>query len=142
VTTISMAFSESHVDERPYARLMSSFIGSEHYEILLEPEEISQSIEEVAWYFDDLFSDWGTVSTRLLYKKCRKHGIKVVLVGEGSVEVFGGYSIFEEAIKRKGPMLWRLFQLYRQYSGRRHGNYFQSFKRTMAKYLKESQDDL
>jgi len=142
ITTISMGFAESKIDERPYARSVANHIGSDHREITIHPHEISEGLEEIAWYFDDLFADWGTVSTRLMYKKCREAGIKVVLVGEGSDELFGGYAIFDAALRARGPMTWKLFQLYRRYAGRRYGSYFAKYAAIMRRYLGESNGDL
>jgi len=142
ITTITMAFSESKIDERPYAHTVAHHIGSDHRDITIQPNEISDDLEETAWYFDDLFADWGTVSTRLMYKKCREAGIKVVLVGEGSDELFGGYGIFELAINVRGPMTWKLFQLYRRYAGRRYGKHFRRFAAVMRSYIAESNGDL
>ena len=103
VATISMGFAESAIDERPFARTVAEHIGSDHHEVLIHHREMVEDLAEVVWYFDDLFADWGTVSTRLLYRKCREQGIKVVLVGEGSDELFGGYPIFAAAQRVRGP---------------------------------------
>ena len=142
ITTISMGFAESQIDERPYARSVANHIGSDHNEITIHPHEISDGLEDVAWFFDDLFADWGTVSTRLMYKKCREAGTKVVLVGEGSDELFGGYPVFKTAFDLRGPMTWRLFQLYRHYAGRRYGSQFSTFLSTMLGYLDQTRGDL
>jgi asparagine synthase (glutamine-hydrolysing) len=142
ITTISMGFAESAIDERPHARLVADHVGSDHREITIHPHEISENIEEIAWYFDDLFADWGTISTRLMYKKCREIGIKVVLVGEGSDELFGGYPIFDWALRARGPVTWKLFQLYRRYAGRRYGSHFATFAAVMRRYLGETSGDL
>jgi asparagine synthase (glutamine-hydrolysing) len=142
ITTITMGFAESEIDERAYARVVASHIGSDHREITIHPHEISDGLEDVAWFFDDLFADWGTVSTRLMYKKCREAGIKVVLVGEGSDELFGGYPIFDFASRAGGPTTWKLFQLYRRYAGRRYGRHFTKFAAIMKRYLGESNGDL
>lgn len=142
ITTISMGFAESSVDERPYARIVADHIQSDHREIVIRPQEISDSIEEVVWYFDDLFADWGTVSTRLMYQKCREQGIKVVLVGEGADELFGGYTIFDAAQSRTWPRSWHLFQLYRRYAGRRYGRQFQHFRSVMKSYLKQGDGNM
>jgi asparagine synthase (glutamine-hydrolysing) len=142
ITTISMGFAESSIDERPYARTVASHIGSDHREVTIHPHEISDGFEEIAWYFDDLFADWGTVSTRLMYTKCRELGIKVVLVGEGSDELFAGYPIFDFALRARGPMTWKLFQLYRRYAGRRYGGHFTKFAAIMNRYLGEVNGDL
>ncbi len=142
VITVSMGFAESTVDERDHARVVANYIRSDHREITIYPHEISEGLEDIAWYFDDLFADWGTVSTRLMYKKCREAGIKVVLVGEGSDELFGGYPMFDTALRIKGPLVWKLFQLYRRYAGRRYGSYFRKFVRIMTRYLDEANGDL
>jgi asparagine synthase (glutamine-hydrolysing) len=137
IHTYSMGFADSGVDERPFARLVSEFIGSEHEEILIQPAELMTDLETIVLYFDDLFADWGMISTRLLYQKCRDKGIKVVIVGEGSDELFGGYDIFRHAlaVNEKKSMEWRLFQLYRSYSGRRYGRLYLRFRAQMKVYL-------
>jgi hypothetical protein len=53
------------------------------------------------------------------YKKCRERGVKVVTVGEGSDELFGGYDMFRPAQTRLPIDLW-LFNRYRHYAGRRY----------------------
>ena len=68
--------------------------------------------------------------------KCKDHDIKVVLVGEGSDELFGGYGIFKQALSNTSlPMEARLFLLYRQYIGRRYGSNYGEFRRLMKSYL-------
>ena len=142
ITTISMGFAESSVDERSFARVVAQHIQSDHREIIIHPQEISDSIEDVVWYFDDLFADWGTVTTRLMYQKCREQGIKVVLVGEGSDELFGGYTVFDAAQQGRGPLDWQLFQLYRRYAGRRYGGQFAAFRAVMREYLAHGNGDM
>jgi asparagine synthase (glutamine-hydrolysing) len=62
-------------------------------------------------------------------------------VGEGADELFGGYPIFETARRLRGPVTWRLFQLYRRYAGRRYGGQFGRFARIMRDYLTEADGD-
>lgn len=142
ITTVSMGFADSQVDERSFARLVSKHINSDHIEVTIHPHEITENLEDVVWYFDDLFADWGTVSTRMLYKKCREQGIKVVLVGEGSDEIFGGYPIFEAYQNGNFPASLKLFQLYRRYAGRRYGNQFFKFRLIMKNYLEQGKGSL
>jgi asparagine synthase (glutamine-hydrolysing) len=136
--TISMGFADSAVDERTNAREVSQFIGSQHIEATITAAEVKREAMEGAWVFDDLFADWGTISTRLLYRHCREHGIKVVLVGEGADELFGGYDVFNTP-KRLG--LWRQFRLYQNYAGRRHGLLFGQFRALMHDYLQAGHGD-
>src|SRR5215467_378727 len=140
VRTFTMGFAQSSLDERAHARCVAQHIGSEHEEILISPCEVSDGLESTIVCFDDLFADWGTISTRLLYGRCRERGIKVVLVGEGADELFGGYDIFRSSASR-APTDWWLFQLYRGYCGRRYGRYFGPFRALMREYLKFTSGD-
>lgn len=136
--TISMGFDASGVDERPQAREVSQFIGSRHLEVLITAAEVKREATEGAWVFDDLFADWGTITTRLLYRRCRENGIKVVLVGEGADELFGGYDIFRVPA-RLG--LWQQFRLYQKYAGRRYGRLFSPFRDIIHEYLEAGHAD-
>jgi asparagine synthase (glutamine-hydrolysing) len=136
--TISMGFENSVVDERAHARSVSEFIGSRHVEVSISAMEVEREARAGAWVFDDLFADWGTITTRLLYRRCREQGVKVVLVGEGADELFGGYDIFKVP-PRLG--LWRQFRLYQKYAGRRHGRLFRQFHAIMGNYLEASAGD-
>jgi asparagine synthase (glutamine-hydrolysing) len=135
VRTLTMGFAHSELDERAQARAVARHIGSDHEEIVITPQEVTDNFEKTVVCFDDLFADWGTISTRLLYKKCRERGIKVALVGEGSDELFGGYDIFRSSDSRAPIDLW-LFSIYRSYCGRRYGRYFGAFRTLMRDYLK------
>lgn len=138
LVTISMGFGGSGIDERANARHVSEFIGSEHVDVLIQPDDVKAEIARGAWVFDDLFADWGTITTRLLYRQCRERGIRVVLVGEGADELFGGYDIFRVP-QRLG--LWQQFRLYQKYAGRRHGRLFGKFRTIMGEYLEAAKGD-
>jgi asparagine synthase (glutamine-hydrolysing) len=140
IRTITMGFSESGVDERPHAAAVARFIGSKHEEVLITPGEILNSLTETVPCFDDLFADWGTLSTRILYSKCRERGIKVVVVGEGADEIFGGYGVFRKCFSNT-PTEWWLFQLYRFYAGQRYGRCYNSFRSIMREYLNITNND-
>jgi len=136
--TISMGFGDSAVDERAHARQVADHIGSRHVDVLISPQQIRDEVMAGVWMFDDLFADWGTLSTSLLYRHCREMGVKVVLVGEGADELFGGYDIFRLPQKLG---LWQQFRLYQKYAGRRHGRFFGEFHRIMDDYLRQGGGD-
>lgn len=135
VRTVSMGFADSNIDERPFARRVAGHLGTEHEEILITADDIKSGLADSVRHFDDLFADWGTISTRLLYAKCRERGLKVVIVGEGADELFGGYDIFRQGLSR-APQPWWLFQLYRRYAGRRHGRFLGPFAARMREHVR------
>jgi asparagine synthase (glutamine-hydrolysing) len=138
--TLTMGFSASSLDERANAAEVAAALGTEHEEIVIAPQDMRRAAEEAARHFDDLFADWGLVSTRLLYQKARERGLKVVIVGEGADELFGGYDIFDRTHSRQPQRLW-LWRLYRAYSGRRWGRQFGQFRDAMGEALAETGGD-
>lgn len=140
VRTLTMAFEGSQIDERAEARRVATHIGAQAEEIIIAPGEVSESVEAAAATFDDIFADWGTLTTRMLYQKARARGVKVVLTGEGADEIFGGYPQFRSAASRAPLELW-LFQLYRAYVGQRYGRLYWPFRRRMRHHLREARGD-
>jgi len=150
VRTLCMAFADSSVDERPFARRVAEHIGSRHEEVVIRPGEMVADLERSVWFVDDLFGDWGVISTMVLYRKCREAGVKVVLVGEGSDELFGGYSHFQrfdapaadrrsifrrslgfyqnQSGRRWGRELWGVRQILREYATETHGDFFSAVR--------------
>ena len=83
------------LDERRYAKQVADHLGTIHTEIEIDINEPINRFEEIVWYLDDLSSsDGGIFSTYIISEKIRERGIKVVLVGEGSDEILGGYPRF------------------------------------------------
>jgi asparagine synthase (glutamine-hydrolysing) len=145
IHTISMRFADSSLDETPYARFVAETIGSRHEEVTIYPGEMRDTLEQSVWYVDDLFGDWGIISTMLLYAKCRAAGVKVVLVGEGSDELFGGYPQYETAGGAAADELSfnrRALRLYRWYSGRRWGRNFWRLRQIVRDLDRESERDM
>lgn len=86
---------DHHLDERPYARKVADHIGSRHHEFIVDPAQINRRLDGLVAKLDDLTSlDGGMFTTHLISEKIREYGVKVLLVGEGSDEIFGGYSWF------------------------------------------------
>jgi len=137
---VTMSFGRSEIDERVPARQVAEALGTRHLEVEIEPRQVIEEVTAGAWVFDDLFADWGTISTRVLYRKFRELGFKVALVGEGADELFGGYPVFEKASVARGPLA--LFQLYRRYAGRRFGRYFGEFREILERHREAAGGDL
>jgi asparagine synthase (glutamine-hydrolysing) len=97
VRTFTVGYAHAK-DERAYAESVSQFLGTAHTSLELDYTRIFERLPEICAVYDDLCStDGGFVSTYLIAEQVRAHGIKVVLVGEGGDEVFGGYSPFSMA---------------------------------------------
>jgi asparagine synthase (glutamine-hydrolysing) len=81
------------------ARKVAQFIGTTHHEILFTIEEGLEALEKVIWHLEtyDVTTIRAATPMYFLSKAISSMGVKVVLSGEGSDEVFGGYLYFHNA---------------------------------------------
>ena len=87
--TFTVSFGASVFDESSLARMVAARYGTEHTEIKLEPD-IEQLLPRVVRSFDEPFADPSAFPTYAISQEASKY-VKVVLNGEGSDELFGGY---------------------------------------------------
>jgi asparagine synthase (glutamine-hydrolysing) len=82
-----------------YAREVAKYIGSTHHEIHFTTEEALNAMEDVIYHIEsaDITSVRASICNYLLARKAQSYGIKMVLSGEGSDEVLGGYLYFHQA---------------------------------------------
>ncbi len=90
VRTFTMGFPVVGADERAHATRVARHFQTEHTELQLEPVS-PVMLTEVIYALDEPIADPAVVPTYLLAREARKH-VKVVLTGEGSDEINGGYS--------------------------------------------------
>jgi asparagine synthase (glutamine-hydrolysing) len=82
------------------ARKMADFLGSEHTEVTFTIEEGLAEISNVIWHLEtyDTTTIRASIPMFLLSKYIKENtDIRVVLSGEGSDELFGGYLYFHAA---------------------------------------------
>lgn len=89
VKTFSIGFRESSHDESAYARLVAEHLGTEHHELILEPDA-SAFVEDFAWHMDEPFGDSSALPTFAVSRLAARQ-LKVVLSGDGGDELFAGY---------------------------------------------------
>jgi asparagine synthase (glutamine-hydrolysing) len=81
------------------ARLAAQAIGTEHHEFHFTIEEGIDALSEVVRHTEtyDVTTIRASTPMFLLARRIRSMGIKMVLSGEGSDELFGGYLYFHKA---------------------------------------------
>ncbi len=65
-------------------------IRSQHHTLELTSDDFSQSLERIAWHLDEPVGDPAAFAVLRVCELARGH-VKVLLSGEGSDELFGGY---------------------------------------------------
>lgn len=90
VNTFTIGYNDKVFDERRYAQIVSRVYGTNHHEIILQPTNIGELINEVVVSFDEPFSNPSTLPNYLISKEIKKH-VTVVLSGLGGDEICAGY---------------------------------------------------
>lgn len=76
-----------------YAKELSKWLNSNHVEVIYTPQEGISVLKDVIYAIEtyDVTTIRASVPMYLLAQKIKRFGIKVILSGEGSDELFGGY---------------------------------------------------
>ena len=90
VQTFAAGFGDPRHDELPYARLVSQALGTSHHEVRVGAEDFLALWEPLTWHRDGPVSEASDVAVYRLAEQAGQH-VRVVLSGEGSDELFGGY---------------------------------------------------
>ncbi len=86
------------------AKETSDVLGTDHTEISVSPEEYFSVLGKAVYHFDEPVADPSAIGIYFLAREARKH-VTVVLSGEGSDELFGGYNIYTTPFA-SNKMLW------------------------------------
>jgi asparagine synthase (glutamine-hydrolysing) len=81
------------------ARKAADFLGTIHHEYTFTVQEGLDAIEDVIYHLEtyDVTTVRASTPMYLLSRKIKAMGVKMVLSGEGSDEIFGGYLYFHAA---------------------------------------------
>lgn len=89
--SFSIGFSSQEIDETRFQRMMAEHVSSIHHEIMFDWQEISDGFEKMILHAESPLRESYDTCSIALSKAVRNSGMKVVLVGEGSDELFAGY---------------------------------------------------
>lgn len=99
--TFSVAFEDADFDESGYQRDVIRFLNTDHQEVRCSSRDIGRVFPDVVWHTEKPVLRTAPAPLFLLSRLVRDQGFKVVLTGEGSDEMLGGYDIFKEAKIRR-----------------------------------------
>jgi len=82
-----------------YAKEVASYLGTVHHEFHFTVEEGIDALSDVIYHLEtyDVTTIRASTPMYFLSRKVKAMGVKMVLSGEGSDEIFGGYLYFHKA---------------------------------------------
>ncbi len=90
VKTFSVGYREERYSELGYARTVAEKLGTDHHEITIGKEEFFNTLPNLVWHEDEPIA-WPSSVSLYHVSELASRNVKVVLTGEGSDELFGGY---------------------------------------------------
>ncbi len=90
VKSFSIGFDEEGYNELDFARIAAKHFGAEHYEYMVTPEDVLDTIDIILDVYDEPFGNASVVPTYFCALLAKEHGIDSLLAGDGGDEIFGG----------------------------------------------------
>ncbi|MGA8813586.1 MAG: asparagine synthase (glutamine-hydrolyzing), partial [Candidatus Sulfotelmatobacter sp.] len=97
VKTFSIGFQQKEFNETHYARLVAERFGTEHHELILEPDTVS-SVQTISTSLEEPFADASALPTYYVSCLARQH-VTVALSGDAGDEVFAGYDRYRVSLQ-------------------------------------------
>ncbi|MEZ5488979.1 MAG: asparagine synthase (glutamine-hydrolyzing) [Gammaproteobacteria bacterium] len=94
VKAFTIGFDNKDYDESPIARQMAERCGADQDIMMLSGNELYGHFEETIWHTERSIYNTLAVAKFLMSRHVNENNYKVVMTGEGSDELFGGYPAF------------------------------------------------
>lgn len=108
VKTFSIGFAEKSFDERPYASRVAERYGTEHHELVVDPEkEVADLLPTLVEHSEEPTADSSALPVYMVSRLAREH-VTMVLSGDGGDEVFAGYETYNA---------WKVAERWRKVPG-------------------------
>jgi asparagine synthase (glutamine-hydrolysing) len=114
VNTFSVGFkaaSQEPFNEIQHARRIAKLFKTNHHEVLIDDEDFLGFVDQLAFMQDEPLSDPVCFPLYFVSRLARQNGTIVIQVGEGSDEIFAGYEIYRNYLRRQ-TLYWDRFQAF------------------------------
>jgi asparagine synthase (glutamine-hydrolysing) len=110
ITTFTVSFENDPHEERGWARKISKKFGADHHELILTEYDALSFFQKMVYHQDEPLGDSVCIPLYFVSKLAHDAGIKVLLLGEGSDELFCGYPMYVDYL-----LLSRYWQVSQHY---------------------------
>lgn len=99
IKTFSLGFNHMPSSEHLEAAEMARVLGTEHFQLMIEPADYQYHIKTIAALLDEPNADSSCVPTYFLAQLAKQH-VTVAITGDGGDEIFGGYPRYQDVIQQ------------------------------------------
>ncbi|MFY9069851.1 asparagine synthase (glutamine-hydrolyzing) [Aliarcobacter butzleri] len=100
INTFSIGYDEyKNYCELDFAQITANYINSNHHPVEINQKEYINHFEQTLDLLEEPHGDSAAIPLNILTKQIHKAGIKTVLSGEGSDEIFLGYDNYAKFLK-------------------------------------------
>ncbi len=96
IQAFTIAFEQEVYNEEKIAREMAESVGANLQVIPITESDLAENFADAVFHGETLCINAHSTAKYILSQAVRKAGYKVVLIGEGSDEIFGGYAHFRQ----------------------------------------------
>ena len=108
VKTFAVGYREAQFSELSYAAQVAAAIGTDHHEVVIGMEDFFNALPQLIWHEDEPIA-WPSSVSLYFVSKLAAEQVKVVLTGEGSDELFGGYERYRwNLINTRAAAVYRM----------------------------------
>ena len=97
IKTFSIGFAQREANELGYARTVADAYHTEHHDVVVSPEAFFAALPTLVWHEDEPLAHPSSVALYFVARLAMEH-VKVVLTGEGSDELLGGYGRYARTL--------------------------------------------
>ncbi len=138
----TIAFDDESHNEEPLARQMADHVGAHLHVVPVGQFDLADHLANAIWHSEMLIANANVSAKYLLSRAVRNAGYQVVLAGDGSDEIFGGYEFFYQDMLRHnvqgqdtkviGPLREQELQKYDSWFRNENGLVLNSVQRTLG----------
>ena len=108
IKTFSVGYAEAPYSELGYAAQVARSLDTDHHEVRVSMDDFFGALPRLIWHEDEPIA-WPSSVSLYFVSRLASRDVKVVLTGEGSDELFGGYGRYGNDLRNERHIsAWRI----------------------------------